>query len=569
MNRPFPDPPSTLPEAIERAAKHFPERGISIFDSRGRSHERRTYKEVLAAARQSAGRWIALGVHPGDRILVSVPTSWAWLEAWLGALFCGALPVAVAPGAAMGASAAQIRKVEALVERLKPRHAVVTDGFRRASVNAAPRTQAVALTSEELATQAPDSFVAPPSSPEAIAFLQFTSGSTGLPRAVAIPHRAAIHNVIGSDEAIGAPHGAPAHQWADTMVSWLPLHHDMGLVGSLFQSIYGGLDLWLLPPGAFLARPGKWLEHLGQHGVAFAPSPNFGYQLCVERLTPAARDGLDLSSWRDAMTGAEMVRPETVEAFCDAFVPYGFDPQAFRPCYGMAEGTLAVTFDLKGQGVRTRPLPAGADPAATGSGLNEVVCVGEPIRATEVRIVAPNGEPLLEGEVGEIRVRGPSVFVGYYNDDQATAESLQDGWLATGDLGFLYAGELYITGRLKDILIVRGTNLMPHEIEWLAESVTGGGGALRTGAFSVACGAAGEEPVVVVEVNDRDPEKLARLEQAIRSKIGRTLALPVADLVFVRRGKIPKTTSGKVQRRALREQYLQGEIERLATTDIS
>ena len=497
-----------MPEAIERAASHFPQRGVAIFDSRGRVHQRRTYPEVLAAARQAAGRWAALGVLPGDRILVSVPTSWAWLDAWLGALFCGALPVAVAPGAAMGASAAQIRKIEALVNRLAPRHVVVSAGFRRsADFDQAARTFAVAMTPEELAGQAPDTVTAPLAKPEEVAFLQFTSGSTGLPRAVSIPHRAAIHNVIGSDEAIGIPHGAPAHQWADTMVAWLPLHHDMGLVGSLFQSIYGGFDLWLLPPGAFLARPRKWLEQFAGHGTAFAPSPNFGYQLCVERLDPAAREGLDLSTWRDAMTGAEMVRPETVAAFCQAFAPHGFRPQAFRPCYGMAEATLAVTFDVKGEGMRTRPLPADlAEAGATG--LNEVVCVGEPIRDTQVRIAAANGEALAEGEVGEIKVHGPSVFAGYYNDPRASAESLDNGWLSTGDLGFLHHGELYVTGRLKDILIVRGTNLMPHEIEWLAESVTGGGGALRAGAFSVARGAAGEEPVVVVEVNQRDPDKL-------------------------------------------------------------
>ena len=561
LSRPFPQPPSTLPEAVERAATHFPDRGIAVFDSRGRRHQRRTYPEVLAAAQQAAGRWAAAGVGRGDRVLVSVPTSWAFLDAWLGALLRGALPIAVAPGAALGASTAQIRKVEALVARLRPARALVTAGFRKSLEGVeATRTHEVAMTPEELAGLAPARFTEPPPEPEDVAFLQLTSGSTGVPRAVCIPHRASVHNVMASDEAIGVPHGQPAHRWAESMVSWLPWHHDMGLVGCLFQSMYCGVDLWALPPGAFLARPRRWLEELGRHGTAFAPAPNFGYQLCVERLSAEDRAGLDLSFWRDAMTGAEMVRPETVAAFCEAFGPAGFRPEAFRPCYGMAEGTLAVTFDLQGKGVRTRPLPRGAD---DGAGLNEVVCVGEPITATEVRITAPNGRRLDDGEIGEIAARGPSVFAGYYNDPEATAESLREGWLSTGDLGFLHRGELYVTGRLKDLLIVRGTNLMPHEIEWLAESVTGGGGALRTGAFSVARGGAGEEPVVVVEVADRDPEKLAGLAREIKSRIGRNLSLPVADLVFVRRGKIPKTTSGKVQRRALRDQYLHGEIDRL------
>ncbi len=564
MNRPFPEPPTTLPQALERAAAAFPERGIAVFDSRGRKAERRTYPELLASVRQAAGRWAALGVGPKELVLVSMPTSWSWFEAWLGALWRGALPVAVAPGATMGATAAQVRKIEGLISALGAERAVVTAGFLSEAERAgASRTVEAAITPAELEGSTSASFYRPSPQPDEVAFLQLTSGSTGLPRAVSIPHQAVIHNVRGSDEAIGIPRGAPAHQWADAMVSWLPLHHDMGLVGSVFQSIYAGLDLWLLPPGLFLARPKKWLEHLGSHGVAFAPAPNFGYQLCVERLEAAAREGLDLSSWRDAMTGAEMVRPETVAAFCEAFEPFGFSPGAFRPCYGMAETTLAVTFDLKGQGARTRPLPAGASSQHSGVGLNEVVCVGEPIADTEVRIAAPDGSPRAEGEIGEIQVSGPSVFTGYWNEPEATAESLRDGWLSTGDLGFLDGGELYITGRLKDVLIVRGTNIMPHEIEWLAESVSGGGGALRTGVFSVARGAAGEEPVVVVEVGEWDPDKLRELGSEIKKRIGRTLSLPVADLVFVRRGRIPKTTSGKVQRRALREKYLNGELDRL------
>ncbi len=565
MSRPFPEPPWTLPEALERAAAHFPERGIAVFDSRGRRHERRAYPQLLASARQAAGRWAALGVGPGDLVLVALPTSWAWFEAWLGALLAGALPVATAPGAAFGAAAAQIRKVETLTGALDARRVVTSAAFRDEAGRAgAGRTAAAAITPEELGSLAPVRVAAPAPEPGDVAFLQLTSGSTGVPRAVRISHRAVTHNVLASDVAIGAPHGSPAHAWAEAMVAWLPLHHDMGLVGTVFQSIFGGLDLWLLPPGVFLARPRHWLDHLGRHGVVYSPAPNFGYQLCVERLDAAARDGLDLSPWRAAMTGAEMVRPETVAAFCEAFEPLGFRPEILRPCYGMAETTLAVTFDLKGEGARTRPMPAGA---GAGTALNDVVCVGEPIEGMEIRVLAPDGRPLPDGEVGEIEVAGPSVFDGYFGDPEATAECLRDGWLATGDLGFLSGGELYVTGRLKDLLIVRGTNLMPHEIEWLAESVTGGGGALRTGAFSVARGAAGEEPVVVVEVDDRDPEKLGELGHAIKSRIGRALSLPVADLVFVRRGRIPKTTSGKVQRRKLREQYLNGEIEPLAVAE--
>ncbi|MEM9558295.1 MAG: fatty acyl-AMP ligase [Acidobacteriota bacterium] len=558
-------PDATLPDLIERAAAQFPERGIAIFDGRGRRSERRTYREIADAARRSAGRWAALGLEPGERVLIALPTSWSFLDAWLGAMLRGALPVAVAPGAAMGAAQAHLDKIEALTERLGARFVLARDSFRAdAAADGTRRSAEVALRADELEGTAPAQFAAPTPAPDDIAFLQLTSGSTGVPRGVMIPHRAALHNSLANDRAIGVPHGAPTSAWADSMVSWLPLHHDMGLIGCLFLSLYAGHDLWLFQPSTFLARPRLWLEHLGHHGRAFAPAPNFGYQLCLERLDAQADlEGLDLSSWSDAMTGAEMVRPETVAGFCERFGPHGFRPEAFRPCYGLAEGTLAVTFDLRGRGLRTRPLPAGATATlgSEGFGLSEVACVGEPIDDTTVEIVGPGGRRLDDSAIGEVWVRGPSVFAGYWNDPEATAEGLEDGWLRTGDLGFLAGGELYLTGRTKDVLILRGHNLMPHEIEWQAEAVTGGGGAQRSGAFSIARGADGEEAVLVVEAVDRDPETLATMAAEIRSRVGRTLSITLADVAFVRRGRIPKTTSGKVQRRQLRHQYLAGTLD--------
>ncbi len=541
---------------LERAALHFPERGIAVFDGRGRSHERRTYPELLRAAQAAAGRWAALGLVPGERVLIALPSSWAWLEAWLGASLLGALPVAVAPGAALGAGLAQLRKVDALLERLGGRFVLAADSFRgEAQAAGLPRAAAAAIQAGELAGLAPARFAAPPVDPAATAFLQLTSGSTGLPRAVEIPHRAAIHNAYANDLAIGAPHGRPTHQYADSMVSWLPLHHDMGLIGCLFLSIYAGHDLWLFQGSTFLARPRLWLEHLGSHGTAFAPAPNFGYQLCLERLSAEERQGLDLSRFSDAMSGAEMVRPETVDGFCEAFAAAGFRPEAFRPCYGLAEATLALTFDQRGRGARTLPLP---NASAAGHALSAVVSCGSPIADTAIAIRGASGEMLPDGQIGEVTAHGPGIFKGYWNDAEATAEGLRDGWLHTGDLGFVKDGELYVTGRLKDILILRGHNLMPHEIEWIAEEVVGGGGALRSGAFSVARGAQGEEAVLVVETTERDPETLATLAGEIRGRVGKTLSLTLSEVKFVRRGKIPKTTSGKVQRRQLRALYLEG-----------
>jgi fatty-acyl-CoA synthase len=375
-----------------------------------------------------------------------------------------------------------------------------------------------------------------------------------------IPHRAAVHNPAAIVDAMEAPFDTPMSAWNATGVSWLPLYHDMGLVGSLLVSVLSGIDLWLLSPRTFLGRPATWLRSLGEFACTLAPAPNFAYQTCVERVRPAELDGTSLARWRCAMIGAEMIRPETTAAFAQAFAASGFPPESFRPCYGLAEATLAVTFDRRGEGVRTRTPPGDGSGAAAPS---TVACVGAPVRDTEVRIRAPDGTWLAEGGTGEVCVRGPSVFAGYHGDPEATAECLlRDGWLRTGDLGFLDAGELWLTGRTKDLIIVNGQNVMPHEIEWLAESAVGGGGSTRSGAFALA-GADGERAVLVVEVVEGGGADLPALAHEIRVRVGRALAVPLADLLFVRRGRIPKTTSGKVQRNELRRLYLAGAIERL------
>ena len=552
--------PDSLPQLLERAARRHPERGVALFDRRARSHERRSYPELLASARAAAGRWAGLGLEPGDRVFLCAPTSWELVESWLGAMLAGALPVAIAPPPALGAADSHLRHLEDAVARIGPRF--VACGGRLLSAlrsEATPNAAAAALDLQALADATP---TAPPTlspRPEDPAFLQLTSGSTGAKRAVVIPHRAALHNAEASDLAIGAPHGGRISEKARSMVAWLPLHHDMGLVGCLFFSVACGFDLWLMPPDAFLARPQAWLRELGAHGPAITAGPNFAFRLCVERAKRDELAGVDLSGWSDAMIGAEMIRPETTAAFAEAFAPQGFRPETFRPCYGLAEGTLAVTFDEKAAGVRTLVPPESARAEA---GTAAVVSNGVPVIDTELVIAGPNGQALPEGRVGEVRVRGPGIFDGYYNDPEATAEALQEGWLCTGDLGFLQDGELYLAGRRKEILIVRGENLMPHELEWIAEAESGSGGACRAGAFSVER-AEGEEAVLVLELAERGGEGLDALAAAIRNRIGQELSLPLADLVFVKRGSVPKTTSGKVQRRELRRRYLDGELERL------
>jgi acyl-CoA synthetase (AMP-forming)/AMP-acid ligase II len=560
MSDPLANLPISIRELLRRAAVDFPNRGVSIFDGRGRRADRRSFSELYRLATDAAARFDSLGVGAGEPVVVALPTSWEWMQAWMGLVMRGAYPVASAGATGLAAAETQLAKVDQVMTAIEARYVVTGEGFREQATAAGHVTAAAgAITSNELSDASPTpGFEAPPTSSHEVAFLQLTSGSTGTPRAVMITHANAIHNPAASCEVITGGMEAPVQDWADTMVSWLPMYHDMGLIGCLFLPLLAGLELKLLRPPTFLARPMRWLQELGHNGRTFAPAPNFGYQLCVERIQPGQLEGVSLSGFQGALTGAEMIRRETTHAFSEKFAPFGFSPRAFQPCYGLAEATLAVTFDTKGEGVRTLPAPAETD---AGFSMAEVVSVGRPIRDTRVRIVAPDGRALQEDSVGEVCVNGPGVFAGYYLDDDATSENLIDGWYHTGDLGFLHSGELYLTGRLKDVLIVRGHNLMPDEIERLADSVTGGGGLMRSAAFSVSRGAAGEEPVLVVESTTSEADQLAELRREIKIRVGRALGLPLADVVFVKRGRIPRTTSGKMQRGEVRRKYLEGSLD--------
>ena len=556
----FSNLPSNLRELVRRAAIDHANRGITIFDGRGRNADRRSYAEVYELAVTAAARFDAIGIGPGEPVMVALPTSWEWVEAWMGLLFCGALPVASAGATGLAAAETQLGKVNQVMGAIGARHVITSEGFRdQASASGFERACAGVITPEELHAATPSQgFEAPAVGADEVAFLQLTSGSTGRPRAVMITHGGAVHNPAASTEGLSGQMHAPVQDWADCMVSWLPLYHDMGLIGCLLLPLLVGYDLRLFRPQTFLARPMLWLRELGSNGHTFAPAPNFGYQLCVERIKPQQLEGIDLSNFKVATTGAEMVRRETADAFVECFSPYGFTREAFLPCYGLAEATLAVTFDGQGKGVRTLPAPAATD---AGFAMTEVVSVGRPIRDTRLKIVAPDGRELGSDAVGEVCIEGPGVFAGYYLDKEATAESLVDGRYHTGDLGFLHDEELYLTGRIKDVLIVRGHNLMPDEIERLADGVTGGGGLRRSAAFSVARGAAGEEPVLVVEAGPDEVARSDEIAREIKIQVGRALGLPLADVVFVRRGRIPRTTSGKMQRSEVRRKYVEGTLE--------
>ncbi len=546
-------------EALNRTGRVSSARGIAIFDRRGQKSEFHSYAEILQRARFTASCLAAAGISPGDRVLMGLPTSWDLIDAFFGALILGALPTLVAPPGALGGAAAHAHKIRGLLALLGSKRFYCDEATRKlllefGEIDAA----ALTLLPVELNALAPVKNSEPHvPAPDDIAFMQLTSGSTGRQRAVMIRHS----NVLANVDAIGALLGIPMDSSEHHVVSWLPLNHDMGLVGILLFCVAYGLDCQMLRPESFLARPKLWLQLMAGQKHTVSPAPNFAYQLCVERVDPAEMAGFDLSNWSIALTGAEMIRPETCEAFIKKFAPFGLNPSIFLASYGMAETTLAAVADSRLMGVKTIAAPSDTQ---FGMGLNSLVSNGLPVLDTAVKIVAQGSpEALAESVIGEVCVKGPGVFAGYYNDAEATAAALKDGWLHTGDLGFLKDGELYLTGRLKDLLIVHGHNIMPHEIEWLAESAAGGGGTERCGAFSISRGAEGEQAIVVLEVTDVEGNALSALAHDIRSRVGRALGLPLADVALVKRGQIPKTTSGKVQRRELRKRYLEGKLERL------
>ncbi|MGH9069118.1 MAG: AMP-binding protein, partial [Acidimicrobiales bacterium] len=409
-------------------------------------------------------------------------------------------------------------------------------------------------------------FVAPPPDRGRTAIVQYTSGSTADPKGVVLPHAQVVANV----DAIVAGIGLVAGE--DTVVSWLPLYHDMGLIGMLAVPMAAGLDLVLAAPQDFMASPSRWLEWMSDFRGTCTAGPNFAYALATRAM--ARMEGLDLSSWRLALNGAEPIDPAAVEAFCAAGERHGLDPRAVFCAFGMAEAVLAVTFPDPGSGLSTDTVDRralererAAIPAAPGDpGARRLARLGQPVGDLEIRIVDPadpdpgNCAPRLRGEreVGELQVRGSSVTPGYYADPEATAAAFTaDGWLRTGDLAYLAEGELVVCGRSKDVIIVGGRNVFPEDVERAVGGVPG----VRAGnviAFGVE-GRNGREGVVVVaETREVDPSPLRQaVAEAVRSSVG----VPARDIVLVDPGSLPKTSSGKLQRSLCRQRYLGSELQ--------
>lgn len=517
-----------------------------------------TYAELANRARRIAGGLQIHGIQPGDRALLLYPSSLEFIVAFLGCLYAGAIAVPTYTPR----SKRHLPRLQAIATDAKA-SIVLTDSKILAERN---RKFVYPPELQTLPWLATDTDPCPAGSSltditsETLAFLQYTSGSTSQPKGVMVSHGNILHN-----EKLIAK--AFEHDAQTIFVSWLPLFHDMGLIGNVLQSLYSGVSCILMPPVAFLQHPVRWLKAISRYGATTSGGPNFAYDLCVQKVTADQKAELDLSRWSIAFNGSEPVRHQTLKNFAEAFAPCGFRPEALYPCYGMAEATLIVSGNRKltvpvVQSVDKSALAKGQIQPATGPSAQTFVSIGQPIPDLQVEIVHPEKRvPCEPGQVGEIWVAGGSVTQGYWRRPMETGQAFQASlpyqaqrsFLRTGDLGFLQDGELFFTGRLKDVIILRGRNYYPQDIELTVESSHPAIRPTCSAAFAIEVNNA-EQLVIAAEV-DRHCKNHAEVMTAIRTEVAKHHELPIYAVILLKTGSIPKTSSGKIQRHACRQQF--------------
>ncbi|MFF5022716.1 fatty acyl-AMP ligase [Streptomyces collinus] len=531
-----------------------------------------TYGRLATRARAVAA-WLQERGLAGSRAMLLHPPGLEFVCAYLGCLAAGVIAV---PGVPPQGRAQNHRALTRMKRLVADADAKVILGGREVitaldgMAEHLPELDGIArVATEDIPDDAAASWREPELTADSVAFLQYTSGSTSAPRGVAVTHGNLLDNERVITERMGHTPEVLAEHANELFVSWLPVYHDMGLIGPVLNTVYLGATATLFSPLHFLQRPDRWLTAVSRYRPHTSGGPNFAYELCLKHAGPDLLDRLDLSSWKVAFNGAEPVRAATLRRFADTFAPAGFRREALYPCYGLAEATLMVT----GGDVATGPTLLAAAEGSPNAGEADAAAVGcgRPGPGVTVAIVHPEWhKELSDGEVGEIWVGGASVAKGYWRNALATREAFraqlpgrEGRFLRTGDLGFLRDGELFVTGRLKDLLVVDGRNHYPQDLELTAELAHP---ALRPGctaAFSVdagADGADGEQPVLVAEVAPDDAGESGKITDLVRSAVGEAHGLSVREVVLVRPGTIPKTSSGKIQRRATRAAYLDGTL---------
>ena len=552
----------TLTDALDYAATGAT--GYNFYDARANLVRAYPYADLARDARESALRLIAHGVKPGERVALIAETSAEFAAAFYAALYAGVLPVPLPLPTSFGGRQAYVEQIRVQLSSCAPVLVLGPDGLKAMFAEAAEGL-APAIGWEEFAALPAPAAQLPKADPYAIAYLQYSSGSTRFPHGVAVSHRAVMANLNGHALSMQLAVG-------DRGISWLPWYHDMGLVGTFLSPMAVQLSVDFIATDDFARRPLSWLTLISRNpGNSLSYSPTFGYDICARRVsTQTDVEGrFDLSRWKIAGNGADMIRPDICQAFVDAFAPAGFRAEAFTPSYGLAEVTLAVTVAPAGQGIvcdlideRRLAGEGFADqPSDDGKPVRyrAIVDCGVALKGLTIEIRGEDGTALNDRQIGRVMVNGLGVMEGYFRDPEATAACLSpDGWLDTGDMGYVVDGHFFIVGRAKDMIILNGKNHWPQDIEWAIEQLEG----FKAGdiaAFSITTPQGEEAPAVLVQCRTTDLEERARLKEAIRNKVRSITGMScVVELVPPR--TLPRTSSGKLSRVKARQLYLSGEI---------
>lgn len=562
MSEGAPHSVGTLPEMLDWHVLNHPQRPHVYLYGDGEEPEIITYAALAEGARLLAAGLQARGLLPGQAVAIMLPTSRDYLFSFFGILLAGGIPVPIYPPLRASQVEDHLRRHAGILANAQAVLLITLAEAQRVAhlLSAQVDVLHTVITPQELTSSA-HVFIEPPMQPQDVAFLQYTSGSTGQPKGVVLTHANLLTNIRAMGEAVRADS-------TDVFVSWLPLYHDMGLIGAWLGSLYFAMPLVLMSPLAFLTHPQRWLWVIHKHRGTLTAAPNFAYEMCLHKIEQSDIEGLDLSSLRMVFNGAEPVSANTVRNFTEFFARYGFRPQAMAPVYGLAEAAVGLAFPPPERGPLINRIQrevftssGKAVPAsASESNVLEFVACGQPLPGHQVRIVDTAGRELPDHEEGRLEFRGPSATSGYLRNAQETQRLFDGKWLDTGDLAYVAEGDVYLTGRIKDIIIRGGHNIYPHEVEEAVGNIPG----IRKGCVAVFGSAdpvAGTERVIVVaEAREGATSMLQALPDRVRVVATDLLGSPPDEIVLAPPHAVLKTSSGKVRRSAVRELFEQGKI---------
>jgi len=549
---------ATLGEALDYAAKGV--RGLDFHDPRGNLARPYPYSELRRDAIANAHRLVARGVRPEDRIAIVAETCAEFAALFFGAVYAGAWPVPLPLPTSFGGKESYVDQLSVQLRSADPKYLFYPEELAEMGSDAATRCGVEGMSWQAFAALDAEPVALPEARPDQICYLQYSSGSTRFPHGVAVTHAALLSNLAAHAEGMQLIE-------SDRCVSWLPWYHDMGLVGCFLSPVANQVPVDYLKTEDFARRPLAWLDMISRNpGTSLSYSPTFGYDICARRIGSQSKvaERFDLSRWRLAGNGADMIRPDVMQGFVNAFAEAGFNARAFLPSYGLAEATLAVTLMPPGEGIvvdlveESRLSGAPVD-ASRPRRYRAIVNCGRPCLGMTIEIRDGNGRVLADREIGRVWTQGPSVMHSYFRDAEATEACLIGGWLDTGDMGYMSDGYLYIVGRAKDMIIINGKNHWPQDIEWAVEQLPG----FKSGdiaAFSITTPAGEEAPAVLVQCRTTDEAERHRLRDQIRDKVRSITGMNcVIELVPPR--TLPRTSSGKLSRAKARNLYLSGAIQ--------